>query len=97
MADFSKIKGKGGKKNRFTSTAPTIEPSSNLEAPESAPVNPETKNKKARGKTGRVKPFSTRVTQEFLDDIREIGFRMKLKKVEVLEEALKTYKEKNEL
>lgn len=98
MADFSQVKKKTSKKNRFGSPIPKNEASTILEAPEHAPVDPETKvAKKSRGKTGRTEPFSTRVSKEFESDFRQVAFDMKLKKVDLLEEALEAYKEKHGL
>ena len=100
MADFSKIKDK--KKNRFGSPISSKESSTILNAPEHAPVNPkeegrEVKKKKARGKTGRTTPFSTRVSEEFDKDFRKVAFTMGLKKVDLLEECLKSYKKVNKI
>ncbi len=100
MADLSKIKDK--KKNRFGSPIASIESSTILEAPEHAPINPEKEEegahkKKARGKTGRTIPFSTRVSKEFDQDFRQVAFTMGLKKVDLLEECLKIYKKENKL
>ncbi len=94
MADFSKVKGKTSKKNRFGSPIPDLDASTTLEAPEHAPLNPEVSPKKARGKTGRTEPFSTRVSKEFIKDFKQVAFDMELKKVDLLEESLKAYKEK---
>jgi len=105
MADFSKLKGKTSKKNRFGSPIPEVEASTTLEAPEHAPIHPEEKkvskkkavNKKARGKTGRTEPFSTRVSKEFSEEFRRVAFDMNLKKVDLLEASLEAYKEKYNL
>ncbi|GFO77897.1 hypothetical protein BPLS_P6630 [Bathymodiolus platifrons methanotrophic gill symbiont] len=94
MADFSKVKGKTSKKNRFGSPIPDLDASATLEAPEHAPLNPEVSPKKVRGKTGRTEPFSTRVSKEFIKDFKRVAFDMELKKVDLLEESLKAYKEK---
>ena len=97
MADFSKVKGRVSKKNRFGSPIAESEASTTLEAPEHAPINPEIVQKKARGKTGRTEPFSTRVSKEFNQDFKQVAFDMELKKVDLLEEALEAYKEKHNL
>lgn len=97
MADFSQVKGKTSKKNRFGSPIAKNEASTTLEAPEHAPVNPESTVKKARGKTGRTEPFSTRVSKEFAKDFKQVAFDMELKKVDLLEESLKAYKEKHQI
>jgi hypothetical protein len=86
MADFSKIK----KKTRF-GDIPKPDDSNNLRAPEVAPV--EETLKKARRKTGRTEPFSTRVTEAFSEEFRRVGFERKLKKVELLEECFECYKQ----
>ena len=100
MADFSQIKDK--KKNRFGSPISSKESSTILTSPEHAPVNPkeevrEVKKKKARGKTGRTTPFSTRVSEEFDKDFRQVAFTMELKKVDLLEKALQAYKKANKM
>ena len=91
MADFSKLKNK---KNRFGEVIPKTEASANLEAPEHAPKKA-TKPvvKKSRAKTGRTKPFSTRVSEEFEKEFKLIAFQKGLKKVELLEDMLRVYKE----
>ena len=48
--------------------------------------------KKARAKTNRTIPFSTRVSQAFDDDFRRIAFEGKMKHSELLEKALACYK-----
>ena len=104
MADFSKIKGKTSKKNRFGTPIPKVEASAILDTPEHAPIHSKKSKishnntkKKARGKTGRTEPFSTRVSKEFLEEFRQIAFDMNLKKVDLLEASLEAYKEKYEL
>ena len=97
MADFGKIK-----KNRFGSGITHSDSSTTLEAPEHAPNKEEKKGsskkiKKARNKTNRTIPFSTRVSEEFDIDFRQVAFTMKLKKVDLLEECLKIYKKNNGL
>jgi hypothetical protein len=47
--------------------------------------------KKARAKTGRTKPFSTKVTPEYQDKMRWAIFKTKLKKVEILEESMELF------
>ena len=48
--------------------------------------------KKARKKTHRTVPFSTRVSQEFDDTFRRVAFENKLKHAELLEHMLELYK-----
>jgi len=95
---------KNKKSNRFGDGVPEHEASNHvLEAPEHAPAHPEQDNteeksvKKARGKTGRTLPFSTKVTKHFDDDFRTVAFNKKLKMAELLEEMLVLYKETNGL
>lgn len=97
MADFKSLKsGKGKGKGMFG--PPPKSGSGNLEAPEHAPATPSTTDEKdkvlrgKRGKTGRTEPFSTRVTAEFNEEFRRIGFEHKMKKVELLEACLEAYK-----
>lgn len=52
--------------------------------------------RKARKKTNRTVPFSTRVSQEFDDNFRRFAFENKLKHAELMEIMLKSYK-KNSL
>lgn len=98
MADFSKL-NESKPKNRFGSPLKEQDASSILEAPEHAPAEPKTNSitKKARAKTGRTEPFSTRVSKEFETDFKQVAFQMNLKKVDLLEESLKAYKEKHGL
>lgn len=48
--------------------------------------------RKARRKTNRTIPFSTRVSQEFDDDFRRFAFENKLKHAELMELMLALYK-----
>jgi len=48
--------------------------------------------RKARRKTNRTVPFSTRVSQEFDDDFRRFAFENKLKHAELMELMLDLYK-----
>lgn len=89
MADFSTIKQT--KKKRFGDLPVPDENDNNLEAPEVAPV------RKPRKKTGRVVPFATKVSPKFDEEFRRIAFFAKLKKVELLEDALEAYKKINNL
>jgi len=82
-------------KNRFQGID-LSEPSSNLEAPEVAPLPIENK-KKSRKKTGRTKQFATRVSESWDEDFRTIAFTQKLKNAELLEDMLQAYKEKKGL
>ena len=92
MADFSKINTTKNK-NRFGIAPKEDDASTTLEAPEFAPIPP----KKVRAKTGRTEPFSTRVSKGFESDFKQVAFTMNLKKVDLLEESLKAYKEKHGL
>jgi len=97
MADFSKI-NTAKNKNRFGTPPKENEASTTLEAPEFAPTpSKKTEPKKARAKTGRTEPFSTRVSKEFESNFKQVAFTMNLKKVDLLEESLKAYKEKHNL
>lgn len=93
MADLKNLKGK--RKNKLGEYLKDDETSTVLEAPESAPASQNIR--KAREKTGRTEPFGTRVSKEFLEDFKEVTFKTGLKKVELLEEALRAYKKINGL
>ncbi len=98
MADFAKLKKK--KKNRFGTLPDLSQTENNLDQPELAPaeVKPEkVKKKKSRKKTGRTIQFATKVTADFDREFRKIAFNRNLKKTELLEECLKTFKEKNSI
>lgn len=95
MADMSNLK----KRSSRLGTPPTeAEASTNLSAPEVAPVSAPVTTKRRDGrsarKTNRTLPFSTRVTPEFDNQIRDISERDGLLLVEVLELALEAYEEK---
>ena len=84
-------------KNRFGDEPPSrADVTENLKAPEVAPADPQqvqdTPKKKSRRKTGRTVQFSTRVTAEFNEEFREIAFRNRLKKAELLERCLEAFK-----
>lgn len=100
MANMSQLKNRAHKLGTPPSEA---EASTNLSAPEVAPVvpaasAPESPPKRRDGrsarKTNRTLPFSTRVSPEFDNRIRDISERDGLLLVEVLELALEAYEEK---
>lgn len=100
MADMSNLK----KRSSRLGTPPTeAEASHNLLAPEIAPVAtsiataevaPKRRDGRSARKTNRTLPFSTRVSPEFDNRIRDISERDGLLLVEVLELALAAYEEK---
>lgn len=90
MANLKKIQKT--KKNRL-GTPPTVDQSpNNLEAPETAPLEPKAKTRPAR-KTGRTEAFGTRVSPEFNQEFRRIAFEDGLKIVDLLEASLEAYKQ----
>ena len=92
MVDLSKHKDKTRKtKTRFGDAPRESESTNNLGAPEVAPVD-SLVTKKARKKTGRSIPFSTRVSPEFDEDFRQVAFTLRLKHVDLLEQALSSFK-----
>jgi hypothetical protein len=81
MADFSKVR-------RNLPPPPTAaEMSSNLSAPEVAPIDGRSKRA-----TGRTKQLATRVTNDFHDELRLYAAKHRLKLVEVLEQAFEALK-----
>jgi len=96
MADLSKIKGAKSKTNRFGDVPLPAEKSATLEEPEHAPkAKDKPERKKARAKTGRTVPFSTKVTSEFDEDFRRTAFENGLKHAELMEAGLAAYKKIN--
>lgn len=100
MADMSQLKKRANKLGTPPSEA---EASTNLSAPELAPALPvvltqDTAPKRRDGrsarKTHRTLAFSTRVSPEFDNRIRDIAERDGLLLVEILELALEAYEEK---
>lgn len=100
MADLSKLKNRS---NRLGLPPTEEEASTNLAAPEVAPMaslntsTAETQKRRdgrSARKTNRTLPFSTRVTPEFDNRIRDISERDGLLLVEILELALEAYEEK---
>ena len=101
MADVSKLRKKGlGKPPSMDESA------TNLQAPELAPI-PEIystsistdsdyvrKDGRSARKTNRILAFATRVSPDFDREVRQIADREGLKLVEVLENAIQAYKEK---
>lgn len=87
MADFKKLR-------RNLPTPPTAaEAAANLSAPEIAPAD----GRSLRA-TGRTKQLSTRVREDFYDELRMYAAKHRLKLVEVLEqghEALKASQKKS--
>lgn len=53
---------------------------------------PKDEPRKARKKTHRTVPFSTRVSQQFDDEFRRIAFESKMKHAELMEVMLDLYK-----
>lgn len=94
MANLKKMQKP--KKNRLGTPPAVDESPNNLEAPEIAPLDSETKTRPAR-KTGRTEAFGTRVSPEFDKEFRRIAFEDGLKFVELLEVSLEAYKELNRL
>lgn len=101
MADVSKLK----QVRRSLGAPPTIEEaSSNLRAPEIAPLplpvevgaeaGPRRRDARAMRRTNRTLPFATRVSLEFNNRLRDIAERDDLKLVELLERALDAYESK---
>lgn len=92
MVDLSKHKDKT-RPNRFGEVPAKADRTHNLDAPEIAPEggggDPE---KIPRKKTGRTRPFSTRVSPEFDEEFREVAFSLKLKHVDLLEQAFAAFK-----
>ena len=88
------------KSNKRLGAIPSIDDaSSTLAAPEHAPAAPEEDSiqasesvRKARQKTERTIPFSTRVSAVFDREFRDIAHAKRLKHVELLEEMLDLYK-----
>jgi flagellar hook-associated protein FlgK len=87
MSKLAALKGKTGPstvtKISESLTAGTL--SEALEGGNDAP-------RKARKKTNRTVPFSTRVSQQFDDEFRRIAFEGKLKHAELMEHMLELYK-----
>ena len=65
MADLSKMKGAAKRANRFGAPPNPEESSVTLEAPETAPAEPEAPKRKARAKTGRTVSWGTKVAPDF--------------------------------
>ena len=70
---------------------PPVEPSNTLEQPEHAPAVPEVIKKVARKKTGRILPFGTRVSPEFMKNFKMVAVQDEMKHVELLEKMLAMY------
>ncbi len=87
---LAQLKGKGGRK-RLDAPPKPEEAKGVLDAPEHAPNAPQ---RKARNKTGRTEPLSTRVTREFLDRLKMASVVDRKKMVEILEDAFDLYEKK---
>lgn len=86
MADFGTIKKK---KNRLGEIPTPEEPSGNLEAPETAPVE---SVRKSSSKTDRTEPLNFKVSEEFQQEFKQTALNNKLKLVELLEICFDQYK-----
>jgi len=95
MADLSKLR----KRTTLGEPPPLEEASTNLEAPEIAPVSHEPRRGRAARRidgrslrrTGRTVQFATRVSEEFDNKFRRIAQRDGLRFGELLERALAAY------
>lgn len=100
MADVAKLK----KTSRLGAPPSVAEASTNLSAPEVAPVAPVTapasvgepqpyrrRDARSMRKTNRTLPFATRVSQEFDERFRTVAERDGLKLAELMEKSLEAY------
>ncbi len=83
MADFKKLR------RNLPAPPSAAEASSNLSAPENAPIDGRT----ARA-TGRTKQLSTRVREDFYDELKLYAAKNRMKLVEVLEQGHAALKER---
>jgi len=90
MADFGNLKGKKGRMGE--SFVPSK--NNNLDAPETAPAEPEKGFRPP--KTGRIHPLNFRVTEDFLKQYKRTALDNNLKLVELLEEALEAYRKQQQ-
>ena len=85
MSKFAALKGKKGpsaaSKISASLTAGNLSEALDGELP-----------RRARKKTNRTVPFSTRISQQFDDEFRRIAFENKLKHAELMEQMLELYK-----
>ena len=94
MADLSKMKGTGKKpSNRFGAPPAPEEASSTLEAPETAPAEPEVSKRKARAKTGRTVSWGTKVAPDFPKRIKRAALHADKPVNELLEIWLAEFEE----
>ena len=87
MSKLAALKGKTGP-STVTKSSDSLTAGNLSEALKGAEEQP----RKARRKTNRTVPFSTRVSQEFDDDFRRYAFENKLKHAELMELMLDFYK-----
>ena len=87
MSKLAALKGKMGP-STVTKISESLTAGTLSEALEGGSEAP----KKARRKTNRTVPFSTRVNQQFDDEFRRIAFEGKLKHAELMEHMLELYK-----
>lgn len=90
MSKLAALKGKTGP-STVTKISDSLTAGNLSEALEGAEEQP----RKARRKTNRTVPFSTRVSQEFDDDFRRFAFENKLKHAELMELMLEQYKKQS--
>lgn len=97
MADVSKLKNlKRRSSSSLGEPPPLEEASTNLAAPEVAPVASSLRKGDARRRrTNRTLQFATRVTPEFDSRIRDLAEKEGLLLVEILERALDLYENRN--
>ena len=87
MSKLAALKGKAGP-STVTKISESLTAGNLSEALEGDSEAP----RKARKKTNRTVPFSTRVNQRFDDEFRRIAFEGKLKHAELMEHMLELYK-----
>jgi len=97
MADLSKIKGTGKPKNRFGTPPEPEDKSTTLEAPETAPAEPEAPRQRGMPKTGRTKSWGTKVAPDFPKRIKRAALHADKPVNELLEEWLEQYENDNSL
>lgn len=95
MADLKKLKGTGKKANRFGEPPAPEEASTTLEAPETAPAEPEAPKRKGRAKTGRTVSWGTKVAPDFPKRIKRAAFDADMPVNELLEKWLADHEEQN--
>lgn len=90
MANLKKLKGAGKKENRFGKPPAPDETSTTLEAPESAPAEPEAPKRNPR-RTGRTVSWGTKVAPDFPKRIKRAAFEADIPVNVLLEQWLEAH------